>query len=139
VSSTTNEPSTPPTPGVNANGAAVGNFPTTDSSVVSSAPTETISTTAPGSPLTQPIGIGSGKNYMNISFDGLFALAYSSDKHLDQLEVGDHDPMQRGFNARNIELAFDGAVDPYFEGFANIVFKLDNDNNTEVEVEEAFL
>ena len=59
--------------------------------------------------------------------------------HLDRVEVGDHDPQQRGFNARNIELAFDGAVDPYFEGFANIVFKLDNDNETEVEVEEAFL
>jgi hypothetical protein len=139
VASRTSEPSTPPSPSVNANGTAVGNFPTTDSSVVSSAPTETISTTGAGSSLTQPIGIGSGKNYMNISFDGLFALAYSSDKHLDQLEVGDHDPMQRGFNARNIELAFDGAVDPYFEGFANIVFKLDNDNNTDVEVEEAFL
>src|SRR5207249_1695672 len=27
----------------------------------------------------------------------------------------------------------------YFEGFANIVFKLDNDNETEVEVEEAFM
>ncbi len=76
---------------------------------------------------------------MNISFDGLFALAYSSARDLDHIEVGDHDPQQRGFNARNIELAFDGAVDPYFEGFANIVFKLDNDNETEVEVEEAFL
>ena len=76
---------------------------------------------------------------MNISFDGMFALAYSSDPHLDRVEVGDHDPQQRGFNARNIELAFDGAVDPYFEGFANIVFKLDNDNQTDVEVEEAFL
>ena len=140
VSSGATETSTAaPTPGVNANGTAEGNFPTTDSSVVSSAPTETISTTGAGASLTQPIGIGSGKNYMNISFDGLFALAYSSDKHLDQIEVGDHDPMQRGFNARNIELAFDGAVDPYFEGFANIVFKLDNDNNTDVEVEEAFM
>ena len=76
---------------------------------------------------------------MNISFDGLFALAYSSARDLDHVEVGDHDPQQRGFNARNIELAFNGAVDPYFEGFANIVFKLDNDNETEVEVEEAFL
>ena len=57
----------------------------------------------------------------------------------DHIEVGDHDPQQRGFNARNIELALDGAVDPYFEGFANIVFKLDNNNETEVEVEEAFL
>ncbi len=76
---------------------------------------------------------------MNISFDGLFALAYSSARDLDRVEVGDHDPQQRGFNARNIELAFDGAVDPYFEGFANIVFKLDNDNQTSVEVEEAFM
>ncbi len=139
VSSTMSAPPPTTSPGVNANGTAVGNFPTTDSSVVSSASSETISTSGAGSSLTQPIGIGSGKNYMNISFDGLFALAYSSEKHLDRIEVGDHDPMQRGFNARNVELAFDGAVDPYFEGFANIVFKLDNDNETEVEVEEAFM
>jgi len=113
-------------------------FPTTDTSVVTSAP-ETISTTGAGASLTQPITIGGGKAYMNISLDGLFALAYSSARNLDEIEVGDHDPQQRGFNARNIELAFDGAVDPYFEGFANIVFKLDNDNETSVEVEEAFM
>jgi hypothetical protein len=125
---------------VNANGVALpGAFPTTDTSVVT-ATSETISSSGAGSSLTQPITIaGGGKNYMNISFDGLFALAYSSARDLDHVEVGDHDPQQRGFNARNIELAFDGAVDPYFEGFANIVFKLDNDNETEVEVEEAFL
>src|SRR6266567_1553804 len=127
-----------PSPGASVN-ALSGNFPTTDTSVVSSAP-ETISSTGAGASLTQPISIGGGgKNYMNISFDGLFALAGSTARDLDHIEVGDHDPMQRGFNARNIELAFDGAVDPYFEGFANIVFKLDNDNNTDVEVEEAFM
>jgi len=118
--------------------AAPGGFPTTDTSVVTSAP-ETISSTGAGASLTQPITIGGGRNYMNISLDGLFALAYSSARDLDHIEVGDHDPQQRGFNARNIELAFDGAVDPYFEGFANIVFKLDNDNQTDVEVEEAFM
>jgi hypothetical protein len=138
VSSTTQTSSAPPSPGVNANGTATGNFPTTDSSVVSSAPAETISSTGAGASLTQPIGIGSGKNYMNISLDAMFALAGSSARDLDRVEVGDHDPQQRGFNARNIELAFDGAVDPYFQGFANIVFKLDNDNQTQVEVEEAF-
>src|SRR5204862_1412548 len=96
--------------------------------------------TSTGSSLTQPITIaGGGKNYMNISFDGMFALAGSSARDLSHIEVGDHDPQQRGFNARNTELAFDGAVDPYFEGFANVVFKLDNDNETEVEVEEAFM
>jgi hypothetical protein len=52
------------------------------------------------SSLTQPITIGGRKNYMNISFDGLFALAYSSAPDLYNIEVGDHDPQQRGFNAR---------------------------------------
>src|SRR5437762_5861270 len=111
VSSTT----APPVSGT----PAPGGFPTTDTSVVTSAP-ETISTTGAGASLTQPITIGGGKNYMNISLDGLFALAYSSARDLDHIEVGDHDPQQRGFNARNIELALEGAVDPYFEGVANI-------------------
>jgi len=141
-----NAPTAPGVPAVNPNGTATGQFPTTDESVVAS-PAGAISSTTGAPPietstgsLTQPITIvGGGKNYMNISFDGMFALAGSTARDLSHIEVGDHDPQQRGFNARNIELAFDGAVDPYFEGFANIVFKLDNDNGTEVEVEEAFM
>ncbi|PZR76801.1 MAG: hypothetical protein DLM73_01195 [Chthoniobacterales bacterium] len=123
-------------PSVNANGTATGAFPTTDASV-----TTTSATSDTGSPLTQPIPItgGGNKNYMNISFDGLFALAASTDRNLDRIQVGDHDPQQRGFNARNAEIAIDGAVDPYFEGFANIVLKLDNNNQTQIELEEAFL
>lgn len=128
----------PPTTGTSNQGAASGAIPTEDSSVVTGTGSEP-AVTSPGSSLTAPITIGGGKNYMNISFDAMFALAGSSARDLYNVEVGDHDPQQRGFNARNTELAFDGAVDPYFEGFANIVFKLDNDNETEVEVEEAFL
>lgn len=115
-------------------------FPTSDTSVVASSPT--ISSSGAGASLVAPMTIAGSRasgTYMNLSFDGQFALAYSSDKNLDQLEVGDHDPQQRGFNARNLELALDGAVDPYFEGFANIVLKLDNDDETTIEVEEAFL
>src|SRR5205809_1675409 len=139
VVSSTTAPAASSVPGVSASPfPASGSFPTTDTSVVTSTP-ETVSSTSAGASLTQPITIGGGRNYMNISLDGLFALAYSSARDLDHIEVGDHDPQQRGFNARNIELAFDGAVDPYFEGFANIVFKLNNDNETEVEVEEAFM
>ena len=139
VVSSTTAPAASSVPGVSASPfPASGSFPTTDTSVITSTP-ETISSTGAGASLTQPITIGGGRNYMNISLDGLFALAYSSARDLDHIEVGDHDPQQRGFNARNIELAFDGAVDPYFEGFANIVFKLDNDNETTVEVEEAFM
>jgi hypothetical protein len=139
VVASTSKPAAKNEADITANGmATAGPIPTTDSSVVSSSTTDT-SVVAGGSSFTAPISVGGGKNYMNISFDGMFALAYSSDKHLDRTEVGDHDPQQRGFNARNIELAFDGAVDPYFEGFANIVFKLSNNNETQVEVEEAFL
>ena len=128
-----------PSPGPGAAGALTSEaFPTTDTSVVTSAP-ETISSTGAGASLTQPITIGGGKAYMNISLDSVFALAYSSAANLNDIEVGDHDPQQRGFNARNTELAFDGAVDPYFQGFANVVFLLDNDNQTEVELEEAFM
>ena len=104
--------SAPPT--VNANGTL---FPTADESVT------TVSSSGTGSSLTQPITLtgGGSKNYMNISFDGMFALAASSARHLDRVEVGDHDPQQRGFNGRNAEIALDGAVDPYFEGFGCFV------------------
>jgi hypothetical protein len=126
-------------PSVNANGANT-TFPTSDESVTTTP--ATVATSDTSSSLTQPIPIlggGNNKNYMNISFDSVFALAASSDRYLDRLEAGDHDPQQRGFNARNAEIAIDGAVDPYFEGFANIVLKLDNNNETEIELEEAFL
>jgi hypothetical protein len=134
VSSTT---APAPSPGLGVNASTEG-FPTTDTSVVTST-SETPPITRAGPSLTAPITIGGGKAYMNISLDSLFVLAYSSAADLYNIEVGDHDPQQRGFNARNTELALDGAVDPYFEGFANIVFLLDNDNETQVELEEAFM
>jgi hypothetical protein len=55
------------------------------------------------------------------------------------LELGDHDPLKRGFSLRNAEIALDGAVDPYFKGFANIVLKLDKNNETDIELEETYL
>lgn len=117
-----------------------GPTPTSDNSVVTT--DTTASSTGTGGALTQPMAIASGaggKNYMNISFDSVFTLAGSSARDLSHIEVGDHDPQQRGFNARNSEIALDGAVDPYFEGFANIVLKLDNNNETTIELEEAFM
>ena len=130
-------------------------FPTTDDSVVMNTPQPTATapaTTTNAFPTTDaavtgngasspaPLTIaGGGKSYLNISFDAIFTAAASSSGDLSHLSVGDHDPQQRGFNARNNEIALDGAIDPYFEGFANIVFKLDNGNETSVEVEEAFL
>jgi len=114
-------------------------FPTTDPAVIANSPAAVPTPgliPAPG--LIGGSGGASKGSYLNISFDAIFVGAASSSDDLSKLEVGDHDPQQNGFNARNVELALDGAVDPYFEGAANIVFKLDNDNESSVEVEEAF-
>jgi hypothetical protein len=114
-------------------------FPTSDDTLVGSE----IATAGPGSKeasSARPSGGASASgSYLNISFDAVATLAASTTANLANLEVGDHDPQQRGFNLRCQELALSGAVDPYFEGFANVVFKLDNFNETAVELEEAFL
>ncbi len=88
----------------------------------------------------QPLTLWSmGKNYMNISFDGLFAAAGSTAKDLETLETGGHDPNQRGFTVQNLEVVFEGAVDPYFRGQSNIIFQIDKDGESFLEVEEAYL
>ncbi len=96
---------------------------------------------APAWSATQPITIArAGSSYMNMSFDAVMAVGGSTAKDPSAyLELGDHDPSKNGFSLRNAEISLDGAVDPYFNGFANIVFKLDNHNETSAELEEAFL
>jgi len=95
--------------------------------------------TAPRSP--PPLaGAHAGSAYMNISFGSLLAAGWSSAANPSaQLELGDHDPIKRGFALRNAEISLDGAIDPYFKGFANIVLKLDKNNATEIELEESYL
>jgi hypothetical protein len=89
---------------------------------------------------SQPVPLlRAGPAYMNISFDALMDFGWSTARDpSDELQLGDHDPINRGFSLRNAEIAVDGAVDPYFKGFANMVFKLDKDNETDVELEEVF-
>ncbi|KAB2835272.1 MAG: hypothetical protein F9K48_04580 [Candidatus Brocadia sp.] len=87
----------------------------------------------------QPLALSMGKGYMNISFDGLFAAAGSTAEDLETLEAGGHDPNQRGFTVQNLETTLEGAIDPYFKGQANIIFQIDNEGESFLEVEEAFL
>lgn len=134
VATTGSSAPAPAQSGVDANGTA---FPTTDSSVVTGTDS-TATTNTDTSSQSIPV-IGGGRSFINLSFNGQFALAASSARDVDNIEVGDHDPQQRGFNARNAEIVLSGAVDPYFEGFANIVLKLENNNETEIELEEAFM
>jgi hypothetical protein len=90
---------------------------------------------------SQPITAArAGSAYMNISFDTLMDAGGSTASDPSaQLQLGDHDPIKRGFSLRNAEIAVDGAVDPYFKGFGNIVLKLDKNNETSIELEEAYL
>jgi hypothetical protein len=89
---------------------------------------------------SQPLTVArAGSAYMNISFDTLMDVGGSSASNPSQfLQLGDHDPISRGFSLRNAEIAVDGAVDPYFKGFGNIVLKLDQNNETSIELEEAY-
>ena len=99
---------------------------------------------APMAPLagwspTQPIQLYRGtRAYLNISFDALVDAGWSTTSDVTELEPGDHDPNQRGFTVPNEEIFLDGAVDPYFKAVADIVFKLDEHNETDVELEEVY-
>jgi hypothetical protein len=71
--------------------------------------------------------------------DGLVAVGASTEPDVAGLEVGGHDPAQRGFTLQNLELVFDGAVDPYFKGQTNIILQITPDGETNLELEEAFV
>jgi hypothetical protein len=93
-------------------------------------------------PTPAPIAIVSGnagKNYINLSVDGLVAAGASTEPDVEGLEVGGHDPAQRGFTLQNLEVVFDGAVDPYFKGQANVILQITPEGGTNVELEEAFV
>src|SRR5437773_4369030 len=98
-----------------------------------------------GAPATQtlsptaPIRLGSAQNYINLSFDALVAAGASTANDIDKLELGGHDPKQRGFTVQNLETVFDGKVDPYFRGQANVVLQIDTQGETTIEAEEAYL
>lgn len=93
----------------------------------------------PGTP-TDPIRLlGAGQNYINLSFDALFAAGTSTADDIDRLQLGGHDPKQRGFTIENLETTFEGKVDPYFRGQANIVLQIDPQGETTIEAEEAYL
>ena len=104
------------------------------------APAAAARASTPASAAVATTGARAGGSYMNISYGTLIVGGWSSAADPSaQLELGDHDPAKRGFALRNAEIAIDGAIDPYFKGFANIVLKLDKNNQTSIELEESFL
>jgi len=77
---------------------------------------------------------------IKIGLSGLFAFGGSSENNegLGGLQAGGHDPNRNGFTVQNVELTFGAAVDPYWDAQANIVYLIDIDGDTVVELEEAF-
>lgn len=80
-----------------------------------------------------------GSSFLNLSLNALAAVGASTESHVPELQLGAHDPSQRGFTLQNVEATFAGAIDPYFRGQANIIFQIDPEGESILEVEEAFL
>lgn len=94
----------------------------------------------PARSLASPISLLRGqRNYLNLSFDGLFAAGGSTADDIPDLQLGAHDPVQRGFTVQNLELVLEGNVDPYFRAQGNFVGHMAPDGDFEWEVEEAYM
>jgi hypothetical protein len=88
---------------------------------------------------TAPIQIGTRQTFVNLSFDLLAAAGTSTERNVQDLQLGGHDPSQRGFTIQNGEITLEGRVDPFLRGQANTVLLLTPEGETEVELEEAYL
>jgi hypothetical protein len=111
-----------------------------DKSVASVTPAPTApADPSPTAPIISPAVTGSN-GALQIGLSGLFAAGGSSlgDEALANLQAGGHDPNRNGFTVQNIELTIGASVDPYFDAQANIIFLIDAEGETVVELEEAF-
>lgn len=84
--------------------------------------------------------VPSGGSLLDVSviLDTTLGASTASDAALQAYSLGDHDPKVRGFNARNEELVLSADVDPYFYGFLDMVYKLDEAGESQFELEEAY-
>ncbi len=75
-----------------------------------------------------------------ISLNGLFTAGGSNvdDKQIQILQGGAHDPQKNGFTVQNVELSMTAAVDPYLNGEAHIIYQLDAEGESRLELEEVF-
>ncbi len=88
---------------------------------------------------TDGLRIGGSKSYLDISFDALLAAGTSTSPNIGPLQLGGHDPTQRGFTVQNLEMTLSGNVDTYFRGQANLIYQLNPQGQSTFEAEEAYL
>lgn len=79
--------------------------------------------------------------FLNLSLGGLFAAGGSTvdESAILQIQGGAHDPKKQGITLQNLELSFTGAVDPYFYAETHLIFQIDPEGESTLEVEEVFL
>lgn len=94
---------------------------------------------------TQPAGTlalpgGAQFRLLDLSLDALVNAGGSSerDEGIGQLQLGGHDPSQRGFTVSNVELSGIGAVDPYFQFESHLIYFIDPEGESQFELEEVF-
>jgi len=77
---------------------------------------------------------------IRIGLSALFAAGGASvgEATISDLQGGGHDPNRNGFTVQNIELSIGGAVDPFFDGQASIIYQIDDQGETVIEVEEVY-
>jgi len=96
----------------------------------------TAATTPAWSP-SQPMTVARGGSaYLNLSLDAMGNFGWSTAEN-GEIRTGHHAPLERGFSLRSVELALDGAVDPYFKGATMLALALGPDGETVLELEEA--
>jgi hypothetical protein len=92
--------------------------------------------------LAVPVGLRAqappGSAYLNLGFAAIADAGWSTEPDVGSLLLGDHDPRVRGFTVPNVELTLNGSVDPFFQGFANVAFGVDEEGETGLELEEAY-
>jgi hypothetical protein len=89
---------------------------------------------------SDPVRLGAGRVYADIGLVATFAAGSSTANDIaGGTQLGGHDPNQRGFTMQGAELNIQGAVDPYLRGNANILFSIDEEGESFVELEEAWV
>lgn len=139
----TNAPVAAPSPSAAAPAPANASAPAT---VPGPAVPEPTAASAPAATATagwnpaNPIRLQSGGSYLDVGLVGDFVFGSSTADDIEGgTQLGGHDPNQRGFTVQGVEANFQGAVDPYFRGNANLAYLLDSHGDSSVELEEGWL